>query len=934
MASKVNQPVDRAVRDRDIENKLRLYGIWEAFSLGKLPSNKQIDVALNSLINNKQLQEPNSALSEEGKSLLQDFCNVVAQAKTLILIKNHDEILQEFIWHTEQLGLAGEAPGSAGAPTAPVSNTAAQKDKEDVLRGLRTLGTLIVSNGQFRKLFSDVQILLRDIAGDAAQNVAHHINPSEEQLAQIDRPAQDNVWHDVPDLSKENLKQQFRQNVERSKPFQRGDVRDAAGSAAQAALEDSQGPQGPQGPQEDVSSSTGEQRYGTESSIGVRSGVQTGAGHLFDRTRENIPEEHQDRAKRLGDSARKYFGDRFHEDRRKQSILRLKKMVVEIQGHPEYQEAVDTLLRLAENYSGHLKAAVGEGRSQVSGAREDNHLRMAEKHLKTLIERFANYTSLDDITDAINDIYRDTDKDPELRSWFRRMDSYTQKCLKTQGYILTDEATLEWNNLYDDGVFLLRERYRGHTDRVVNEFKFLIDQFAQDPESKQLSNSLQRLFTNLGNDENGKPTFKKHLIKDITTVIIPDIFESMRYVPIPRIEYSDPMIDAVIENLVIESDNLMPNLFEISNDSYFRWGRKNVSKLNRQSFMVSISGIQCDFRDVSYYIKKKQGFPRISDIGVADFLLGGAGLGLKLHLTTASKPDRVHFFKCDKVDVTVSNLSVSLKQSKHKVLFSILSPLLVKVMKPVITRVVAKQIQDYLVEVDAFAWRVYQEQEKAKCELDTDPESSPNIYRRYVQSIRNELLRKKQAKGVVADKKVKLVMTQADSLEKFKNISLPGGISTKATEYKEMARRGERWHSDVFSIGSASETQGVSSPKPITRQSPHAHQAQVRDRPSAPSDPTCATPTGYNATSRASRDSGYHGVEPVAPKPETYTKPDVSATGTDYSASDLSSKLEQSRVGTTGSNVAGKYDLKSPLGRNPMVQDNKTRDIPAFEGGY
>ena len=49
MSSKVNRPVDPQVRDRDIENKLRLYGIYNAFANGKLPSNKQIDVALNSV---------------------------------------------------------------------------------------------------------------------------------------------------------------------------------------------------------------------------------------------------------------------------------------------------------------------------------------------------------------------------------------------------------------------------------------------------------------------------------------------------------------------------------------------------------------------------------------------------------------------------------------------------------------------------------------------------------------------------------------------------------------------------------------------------------------------------------------------------------------------------------------------------------------------
>jgi hypothetical protein len=57
-----------------------------------------------------------------------------------------------------------------------------------------------------------------------------------------------------------------------------------------------------------------------------------------------------------------------------------------------------------------------------------------------------------------------------------------------------------------------------------------------------------------------------------------------------------------------------------------------------------------DLRDVSYYVKRKQGFPSVTDIGVADIFLGGNGLSFKMKLSTAEKSDRQNFFKVDKVD--------------------------------------------------------------------------------------------------------------------------------------------------------------------------------------------------------------------------------------------------------------------------------------------
>jgi hypothetical protein len=60
---------------------------------------------------------------------------------------------------------------------------------------------------------NDAVVLARDIAGDGASKVASKVNPSDEQLAQIDKPADDNTWHDTPDMSSGNIKNQIKVRV-------------------------------------------------------------------------------------------------------------------------------------------------------------------------------------------------------------------------------------------------------------------------------------------------------------------------------------------------------------------------------------------------------------------------------------------------------------------------------------------------------------------------------------------------------------------------------------------------------------------------------------------------------------------------------------------------------------------------------------------------
>jgi len=79
--------------------------------------------------------------------LIADVRDVVEKAKILMLTKNEGNLLQDFIWQCR--GING---GSAGTPNAPVDKNTAKQHGNEALDGLRTLGTLIISNGQFRKL--------------------------------------------------------------------------------------------------------------------------------------------------------------------------------------------------------------------------------------------------------------------------------------------------------------------------------------------------------------------------------------------------------------------------------------------------------------------------------------------------------------------------------------------------------------------------------------------------------------------------------------------------------------------------------------------------------------------------------------------------------------------------------------------------------------
>ncbi|KNG90436.1 hypothetical protein ANOM_001056 [Aspergillus nomiae NRRL 13137] len=838
----VNRPIDTKQRDKDINQKLQLYGIYQAFKNGKLPSNKQCDVALNSALKSKALSSPSKELSEEGQALLEDVRDVIEQAKRLILSKNDGQLIQEFIWEAQSL--TGEHVGEK--PDVPWSRESAQQHGREALEGLKTLGNLLITNGEFRKLLNDAWILVRDIAGDASQKAANQVRPSEEQLAQVDQPAEDNTWHEKPDYAKH--KEQFTSRFRKNRANAEQQANEVADTAVQAA--------------------TSDQRQDSAVEVDGRTGAAVAAEKTREKLSENIPEEQKSRARDLAGKTKNYLSRKMPKERREQAIWRLKKMIIEIQGRADYQRAIETLLSLAEKYGSTTRDVTQQGAGTVRGTRGTDKISKMEKSLRVLIERFANSTSLDDLFDSLENIYRDADRDPELKGWFKNMDTFIRKSLQEQGYIMQEDWDRHYDQLSDHGRYLLRERYRDHTDRILDEVKFIGEQFAHDPQNKAFGEAVERLFTDLGRDSSGNVSFKPHLLTDLRDVILPGIFENVRYVPIPRIEVSDPMADVVVENLVVESDNLMPNVVEFGSDNYLRWGRKKISSKRDNKIMISVSGIQADLRDVSYYINKKQGFPAITDEGVMDIFLGGDGFGFKITASNAHKEDRQNFVKLDKVSVKIDSFDIKLKKSRHKALFTIFKPLLFRTVRPVLQKVLEQQVRDAFSRGDAFAYEIHSEVKRAKEAAIEDPANAPSIYSRYLDAMRAKMEENKQKAQAIAQRashtQVQTATTLHDSL--FPEIQLPGGISSKATEYKELAERGERWESPIFTIGDAPESTNIPAPADITRKPHTTSQGRIADdnvtsgSATATGAHTSNGSTTVGATNGSAAVKGTHGV--------------------------------------------------------------------------
>lgn len=135
---------------------------------------------------------------------------------------------------------------------------------------------------------------------DSAQKAAGLMRPSQEEMAQIDKPAEDNVWHAKPDISKGAIKSKTR--------GRRESPRRDSGIAGGHTI-DEQDTSGP---------------VGTSGDAGASSDI---AGEVAEKSNQ--------RGRELADRTKNFLAQKMPQERREQTLWRIKKMIVEIQGHSD-----------------------------------------------------------------------------------------------------------------------------------------------------------------------------------------------------------------------------------------------------------------------------------------------------------------------------------------------------------------------------------------------------------------------------------------------------------------------------------------------------------------------------------------------------------------------------------------------------------------------
>ncbi|KAJ7651060.1 hypothetical protein FB45DRAFT_30202 [Roridomyces roridus] len=631
----------------DVDSKIRLYAAIGALRNSSLPTNSQIAALLEYIKANSPIDD--RKLSGEGRKLIQDIREILSTFSRLVQEKNEGEILQRFVWETRGFDVGTLAPTDGDKDKGKEHLTQAKRDAQQASHHLRTLLNLFLTNGEMRKLITDAGILGRDLLAQGASKAAQSIAPDAEQLRQADEAAPHDHFH---------AEDPTRQAQETATAV----TQEAQATAATAAEE----------ADEDESDDSEED--------GDKPQKKSLLGRLKSLHNTHVQPKMQDGRSWLAD-------EYFPPERREQWIWRGKKVIIECQKHSDYQESMRWLLDAIDSWAIRARDASADS-STPATITEDPQLRSAFELLRTLLERIAG-KSLDDIFEAVRVLAQDAKQDEALRTWWSEVDGWIRKVLLQVGYVTEPACNTRGRELRDSGRVFYDDKYKGHFDRFADAGAAWFQSMANDPLNQTFAEDWARLTKDLLFDSEGNLQFKKSLWEDVRGVILPQLVTKVGYIPIPRVEYTDDMIDLVVENLTLSGQHLFPNIVEMEAHNYVKFSpyeAKSPQDRSKHEVTFTFARMSAQMQDVAFEFRTKTGPIKMKDSGFADVSLGDKGLTVTATLHTS--PDTSSVFTVGQVRVKVNALKFSIRDSKHDLLY--------KVIKPLATRLIKKQIQKAL----------------------------------------------------------------------------------------------------------------------------------------------------------------------------------------------------------------------------------------------
>ena len=253
--------------------------------------------------------------------------------------------------------------------------------------------------------------------------------------------------------------------------------------------------------------------------------------------------------------------------------------------------------------------------------------------------------------------------DKELRNAVNSLSHFLSNCFTQPGF-LNDRQWIrnEASDLFDQLKGRLSPQNRSDFQALMDESRNVLEAVSDEPKTAHLKESLRHLLEDLFMSSEGGFQLKTELFGDLG-VITSSLMERVRFIRVPELEIHDEEFDFSAHNIVLDAAELIPQQFKVTlvtenmlerakqeeetsaialseEEKHRLFVERDLSVIQEPprpsvtsaasatspwaTFLkVEVKGIRGHCKDLHYTMRKRTGFPQMSDEGAADLRVWG-----------------------------------------------------------------------------------------------------------------------------------------------------------------------------------------------------------------------------------------------------------------------------------------------------------------------
>jgi hypothetical protein len=231
----------------------------------------------------------------------------------------------------------------------------------------------------------------------------------------------------------------------------------------------------------------------------------------------------------------------------------------------------------------------------------------------------------------LKDIVHKIEQDEKAKQYLYEVKDFILTTKDVQ-LISQEEYKMKGRKLVERGRELIREyKYAEEIDRFLHQSEELLDNIRNDETLAVLRYHAGIVASDLSFvNKEGAVQLDFDVIGKLRDVIMPVFAESIKYIPLPRIEYSDEKKEYWVDNIVLCGYDIIPEnvRFQVETDSKLSV-REAKTKHSDTRLVITFSKIRTELKDLEFFYHRKS-FPELTEQGRALVRLGGDGATLKV----------------------------------------------------------------------------------------------------------------------------------------------------------------------------------------------------------------------------------------------------------------------------------------------------------------